>query len=182
MKRPLTVTVLVLTVVLLLSAPAAAQTSAQRGYPAKVTSKSKPKVDKKSPFKFKVTGAITLPSRACAPGATPGTGATNCIPLNCAPGVTNTRYCGVPTLAQICTGKVRLQFKKGSKTVKTKTVNLNAATCKYSASVTIKDKKGRKAKLRGVKLKVTARFMGNAVLKARNAKTFKVTAGKKRRK
>jgi hypothetical protein len=172
-KRILTVAVVAVTAIFLLTALAAGQAAALKGSPAKITAKSKPKTDKKSPFKFKVTGAIMLPQAVCKPG----TGGS-CIPLNCAAGVTNVKYCSAPTLAQICGGKVRVTIKKGSKTLKKKSVNVNPATCTYSAKLSFKDRK--KKKLRGVKAKVTVRFLGNTVLKAKSAKAFKVKVGKKK--
>jgi hypothetical protein len=173
-KRIVIIAALAVTAMLLLTALAAGQTEAQKGTPAGVTAKAKPKVDKTSPFKFKISGALTLPPRICTPGAT---GQTSCIPLNCGPGVTNAKYCGVPTLAQICGGKVRVTIKKGSRTLKKKTVKLNTSTCTYKATLSFKNKK--KHKLKGVKAKVSTRFLGNTVFKPMNAKTLKVKVGKK---
>jgi hypothetical protein len=173
-KRMSIAAVLSLTLVFLVTA-LAGQASAQLGSPAKVSAKSKPKTDKKSPFKFKVTGAIALPSSICQLG---GANGTNCIPLSCAPGMTNAKYCGAPAAAQICSGKVRVTFKKGSKTVKKKTVSLKSS-CKYSATVTFKNKKGAKGKFKGVKVKVTTRFLGNSIFSPKNAKAFTVKVGKK---
>jgi hypothetical protein len=167
----LIVAVLALTVVFLSTAAAPA---ASKGTLASVSAKSSPKTDKKSPFKFKVTGALALPSSFCAPGA-----GGNCIPLNCGAGVTNPKYCGAPAIASLCAGKVQVTFKKGSKTVGKKTAKVNPATCKYSAKASFKDKKGKKAKLKGVKLKVVAKFLGNTVFSAKSSKSFKVTVGKK---
>jgi hypothetical protein len=175
MKRPLMLLVLSLAVVLCVTATASAATKAS---PDKVSAKSKPKTDKKKPFRYKISGTITIPLRFCAAGGVPGTGAANCLPITCAPGVTNAAYCAVPGIAQICTGKVRIQIKRGSKTWGKKNATVGP-TCTYKVTVTLK-KKLKKKTLKPGTLKVKTRFLGNTVLKARNAKTLTVRAGRKK--
>ncbi len=171
-KRPLVLVVLSLAVALIVAAPAsAAQTKAD-----KVTAKSKPKTDKKSPFKFTISGTVLFPARYCAPGATPGGGPANCIPITCGPGVTNAAYCAKPGGAQLCAGKVRVLVKRGSRTWGKKTAKLKA-NCTFKIAVTLK-KKVNKKRLNYGTLKVSTRFLGNTVLKARSAKTLTVRGGK----
>lgn len=127
------------------------------------SSKVSPKRDKKKPYKFKTKGSVNFPKKFCAPNAP----APDCIPLICPPGTSNPAYCTKPTAAKVCTGKVKITFKKGKKTLSSKSVSLKP-NCKYSSKTTIK-KHG--------KLKVKARFGGNTILAPSSASTKKVRAG-----
>ncbi|MGH2840273.1 MAG: hypothetical protein ACRDKY_05540 [Solirubrobacteraceae bacterium] len=180
MKRSLMLVVASLTVALLATPIAAGQSSGLKAGTDKVTVKVKPKTDKKSPYKFKVSGAITFPTRFCTPNAAPGTGAANCFPIVCGPGVTNPAYCTLPDFTKLCSGKVRVLIKRGSRTWGKKNVTVKA-NCTYKVTVTLK-KKVKKKTLTYGRLKVSTRFLGNPVLKARSAKTLTVRAGKRKAK
>jgi hypothetical protein len=71
------------------------------------------------------------------------------------------------TAAKGCTGTVTVTYKKGTKTVATKKVSVRK-DCTYSAKSTIRSKG---------KMKVGARFGGNAVLKAKSSAKANVRAG-----
>jgi hypothetical protein len=66
-----------------------------------------------------------------------------------------------------CKGKVTITFKKGKKTVKSGKATVKSS-CKYSKKFTVK-KRG--------KLKVSAKFGGNTLLKTATAKSKTVRAG-----
>jgi len=158
-NRLLVMTVLSLTAALLVTAPAGAAGIGKSSTSSKVS----PKRDKKKSYRFKVTGTVKFPSALCAPNAI----RSNCIPLRCAAGVRDAKYCSRPTIAQVCSGKVKITYKRGTKTVATKTANLKTS-CKYTASTTIKKK---------AKLKVSVRFAGNTILAASKASTKSARAG-----
>gem|GEM_PF-4917329 len=158
MKRLTVIAVLSLAGAVLMTSPAFAGTTT-----SKTTSKVTPKRDKTKPYKFKTTGKVAFPGKFCNPGQT----AANCIPLKCPAGVTNAKYCTRPTIAEVCTGTVKIVFKAGSQTRSSKTVNLKP-NCTYSSSTTIK-KKG--------KMTVSVKFSGNAILAASSASKKKARAG-----
>lgn len=76
--------------------------------------------------------------------------------------------------AAVCTGKVRVTAKAGRKVVLSKTVKLTKA-CSFTAKLTIKKKP--KSLPRNGKITVSARFLGNASLKARTSKAGSVRIG-----
>ena len=77
------------------------------------------------------------------------------------------------TRAQGCkAGTVSVSVKRGTRTISTRRAKLSKA-CTYSSSVTF----ASRARLGNGRLRITARFGGNSVLKARNAATRSVRAG-----
>ena len=161
MKRLLMLAALCLAAVFLVASPGQAATGTAK---SSTSSKVTPKRDKKKSYRFKTTGKIAFPSTLCPPNA-PSSG---CIALRCPAGVTNAKYCSKPTVAQLCSGKVRIIFKQGLRTRSSKLVSVRS-NCTYSSTITIK------AKAR--KLKVSVKFAGNTVLKASKATTKTVRAG-----
>ena len=141
------------------------QISVTKVAPKSVTAKTTPKRDKKKPYKFTTKGKV-VPPPFCT-GIRPPAG-TLCVPPVCPPGATNPAYCARPPMASLCNGKVRIRFKKGRKTVSSKSATLKS-NCTYSSRARIKRK--------GKKLKVSVRFGGNILLKAKSAKTRTVRAG-----
>jgi len=78
------------------------------------------------------------------------------------------------TRSQACgEGTVSVQIKRGSATVSTRRVTLTR-DCTYSSTVTFRK---RSSLGRTGRLKVTTRFLGNKVLKARSASSTSVRAG-----
>ena len=71
-----------------------------------------------------------------------------------------------------CAGKVQVRFKAGSKTISTRRANLRS-DCTFSRSVSF----GIKSRLKPGRLKVQVRFLGNAVLLPKSARTRFVRAG-----
>ena len=68
--------------------------------------------------------------------------------------------------SRACRGRVTIRFRSGSRTVRLRRVRLRA-TCRYGARVRVPARPGR----RSVRLRVSVRFRGNAVLRARSAPT-----------
>jgi len=159
LKRLLVLAVSSLMVVFLMTSLAAGQSGVAK---SSTSSKVSPKRDKKKPYKFKVSGTVKFPLALCAPNA-PSSG---CLPITCPPGVTLARYCTLPTIARICSGKVKITFKSKRASV-SKTTSVSTS-CKYKKSVTLK-KKG--------KYKVTAKFGGNTILKSSTASKKNARAG-----
>jgi hypothetical protein len=159
-NRLLKLSALSLTAVFLVTSIGLAATGTSK---STTSSKVTPTRDKKKPYKFKTTGKVSFPTTFCQPNRP----ASTCLALRCPAGATNAKYCTKPTLAQVCTGKIKLVFKQGTKTRATKTVNLRT-TCKYTATVTIK---------RRARLKLTVSFAGNTVLKASKASRKSLRAG-----
>jgi len=152
--------VLSLTAMFLVTSLAVGQTGTTR---TSTSSKVSPKRDKKRPYKFKTTGSIRLPATLCAPNVR----GRNCVPIICPPGVRDARYCTRLPRSRLCTGSVRIVFKKGARTVSSKTARLKA-NCKYSSRATVRSK-GR--------LKVSASFRGNVVLAPSKASRKSARAG-----
>ena len=159
-KRLLVLAVLSVTAVFLVTSVAVGQSGTAA---SSTSSKVTPKRDKKRPYKFKTTGSVRFPREFCAPNAP----ARNCIPLRCPAGVRDARYCARPTAAQVCSGRIKVVFKKGRSTRSSKTVRLKA-NCKYSSTATIRKK---------ARLKVSVRFSGNTILAPSKASTKSVRAG-----
>jgi hypothetical protein len=116
-----------------------------------VTRKTKPNVGHHYPWKFTTKGEVKPPKGDCPPGTTDTT--------YCTPDVDKDKA---------CKGKVRVRFTLGTKVVSSKTVKLGKK-CKYSAKQTIRGKS-----LAGKRLRVRARFLGNAVLNPANSKSRRV--------
>lgn len=171
MKRSLVLTLaLSLTAAVLYSSLSSAQT-AVRGFTVNVTNTTTPKRDRARPYVFTTRGRIVPPPRFCAPGQTP-TPTANCVPIRCPAGARDARYCARPGLAVICSGKVAVRVRKGTRTLKTSTVNVKA-DCTYRSKVTFRTLTRAR---RGL-LKFRARFAGNTVLQAKNSPTRTVRAG-----
>jgi hypothetical protein len=161
--------------VLLLANSGSAQTPVpdiDRGSPALVTATVTPHRDRRRPFTFTTTGRMIPPPRYCTPGVSPGPGAANCVPILCAPGVTDPRYCLKPGRSVICSGSVAVRYQKHTTTISTRIVRLTSA-CTYRSRVSFRL---RTAERRGA-LRVRARFLGNPVLLPRNSATHTVFAG-----
>jgi len=150
-KRLIFSAVLCLMGVGLLSTLATGQ-AATKPLPAKFTLKATPKTDLKRPYVFKLSGAMTPP---------------RVLPQVCVPGISNKTYCTAATRRQACAGKVRLTIKRGLKTLARKDVAMRP-TCSYSAKITM-----RKAMKHG-RLTMSTRFLGNALLRPRSAKSLRV--------
>ncbi len=150
MKRVLTLALPCLAAAMLSSSFASAQ-SAQKLVKPKVTLKATPKKDLKAPRIFRVRGTVVPTAKV----------------LSCGAGVTNPAYCSPPPISRVCTGRVRVTVKRGSRTLKRATVRLTA-TCSYSARITIRGrvKRGR--------LRIRARFLGNTFVAAGNSNTVTV--------
>ena len=140
---------------LLISTAAIGQTQLPRPLPKKVTASTTPKRDRKAPFRYTTKGTITPADQQCPANAT---STYDCVPIR---------------RADACTGKVSVRFKRGSKTISTRRVNVNSQ-CRYTSRVTFQ--RARFPKL-PVKLKVSVRFLGNNVLLPRSAPTRFVRAG-----
>ena len=172
MKRILVLTSLSLVAVFAITSLAGGQTVPVRGTLESITASTTPKRDRTRPYTFTTRGRIVPPPRFCAAGARPGTGAANCIPINCPAGTTNAAYCIPPTVAQVCSGKVAVRFRKGRTTVSSRTVNLRS-NCTYRSRVPLRI---RIFTRRGT-LSVRARFQGNSLLSPKVSATRRVRAG-----
>jgi hypothetical protein len=77
----------------------------------------------------------------------------------------------------VCSGKVTVRAKAGRKTVSVKKVALRkkGAACTYRAAFTFKSKP--KGLPRSGKLKISARFPGNATLRAKSSRAKTVKLG-----
>jgi hypothetical protein len=138
---------------LVLSSSFASGATVQELVKSKVTAKSTPKTDLKGPRIFKVTGKMT-PVAAV---------------VKCAAGVTNLAYCSPAKPADICVGKVRVTVKRGLTTLARGTVKLKA-DCTYSAKIRMNAKKVKKHG----KLVVTSRYLGSALVAAKNSSAVKL--------
>lgn len=77
------------------------------------------------------------------------------------------------TAAQGCrTGTVSVQVKRGTRTISTRRVRLTRR-CTFTSAVTFRDRR----RLGDGRLRVTVRFLGNAVLRERTAAAFGLRAG-----
>jgi uncharacterized membrane protein len=136
-----------------LTAPFASGATVQQLVKSTLTAKSTPKADTVGARTFKVTGKM-------APAA---------AVTKCAAGVTNLAYCSPAKLIDICVGSVRVTIKRGLTTLARGTVKLKL-DCSYSAKIKMK---ASKIKSHG-KLSVVSRFLGNALVAAKNSKTVKL--------
>ncbi len=84
---------------------------------------------------------------------------------------TVSRPAGV-SAAQGCTGTVTVTIKRGGRTISTRRAKLTR-TCAYTSTATF----GSRRRLGNGRLRITARFGGNAVLKARSSAGRNVRAG-----
>jgi hypothetical protein len=137
--------------VLAVAVPVAVGQSSGKVAPKQVTRKTTPLVGHRYPWKFKTRGKITLPQGDCPAGTT------------------DTTYC-TPTVtkAQGCKGKVRVRYMLGKRVVSAKKTKLKK-NCSYTVTQRIRNKK-----LAGTRLRVRVRFMGNAVLSAKESKIRRV--------
>ena len=76
------------------------------------------------------------------------------------------------TAAQGCSGTVTVTVKRGGRTISTRRAKLTR-TCAYASTVTF----GSRRRLGTGRLRITARFGGNAVLKARSSPRRNIRAG-----
>ncbi|HEV7806844.1 MAG TPA: hypothetical protein VGO80_13555 [Solirubrobacteraceae bacterium] len=156
----------------LLSAPAGAQSQTDtRAFVEKVTNNTTPKRQRFRPYRFTTQGRVVAPTRKCTPGTRP-TPARNCIPKICAPGSSDPRYCQDPTGAAICSGIVNVRFQNDDTTISSRNVKVRS-DCTYRSTVTFR----KRLRTRVGKLRVRARFQGNAVLRPKTSLTHTVTAG-----
>lgn len=174
MRRSLVLTgALSLLAVLLCTTPGIAQSpTIVRGEATSVTSKTTPKRDRRYPYTFTTTGRVVLPANYCAAGTNPTPGVGNCIPVICPPGVTDIRYCIVPSRDRVCSGVITVRFQKRGTTISARNVFLRH-DCTYRSRVTFRI---RLITRRGL-FTVRARFQGNAFLAPRNSSTKTVRAG-----
>lgn len=99
----------------------------------KLSARVTPPADRRAPFRFRISGALTLPS-------------------------TISRAAG-------CTGRVRVQVRRGARTIATKRVSLSR-TCTYSVRVVFAD---RRLLGSATRLRFTTRFAGNALVQPASA-------------
>jgi hypothetical protein len=134
--------------VLAVAAVPAVGQSADKVTPTAVTRKTKPLTPHKYPWKLTTTGAVKKPRTNCPPGQ----------------GVKNNPYC-TPELtdAQACRGKVRVTFTLGTKVVSKKSTKVKS-NCTYKNTQTLTDKS-----LAGKRVRVQARFLGNASMNPRSS-------------
>jgi hypothetical protein len=144
--------------VLAVAAVPAVGQSPDKVTPDAVTRKTKPaKSARTYPWKLTTSGSVKKPRTNCPPGQ----------------GVKNNPYCSQElTNAQACTGKVRVTYTLGNKVVAKKTAKVKS-DCSYKAKSTIKNKS-----LAGKRLRVQARFLGNAFMNPRNSSRRRVLLGK----
>ena len=171
MKRSLVLTSMSLVAVFMVTSMAPAQTPV-RATPTSVTATITPKRDRTRPYTFTTKGRIVLPSKVCAPNASPTSVPGGCIPLTCPVGATDPKYCSRPTVATICSGKVNVRFQKRGRTISSRNVSLKA-DCTYKGKTTFRS---RARSQRGT-LRVRARFQGNQILAAKASATKSVRAG-----
>jgi hypothetical protein len=134
--------------------PAVGQSSG-KVTPPQVTRKTTPLVGQNYPWKLTTKGKVVLPKGDCPAGTADTT--------YCTPDVDKTKG---------CKGKVRVKYLLGTKVVssKSKTVKKD---CSYSISATFKDKA-----LAGKRLRVRARFLGNATLNPKDSNSRRVLLAK----
>ena len=145
-----------------LSLPAGGQTPSSRVAPQKVTAATTPKRERIRPYTFTTTGKVVPPPYCASAGSTGGT--RGCVPLLCPPGATSIAYCVRPPL---CSGRVRVRFKRLTRTISTRRVALRKDG-RYRSRVAV-----RSPRLRG-RLRVLVGFQGNSYLQPKRAKTHTV--------
>jgi hypothetical protein len=143
--------------VLAVAAVPAVGQSSDKVTPDAVTRKTKPaKGSHVYPWKLTTSGTVKKPRTNCPPGQ----------------GSKNNPYCTQElTNAQACTGKVRVTYKLGTKTVAKKTTKLKP-DCTYKAKSTLKNKS-----LAGKRVRVQARFLGNAFMNPRSSGRRRILLG-----
>ncbi|MGI9098810.1 MAG: hypothetical protein ACR2H2_10030 [Solirubrobacteraceae bacterium] len=168
MKRLLALTSLSLAAVFMVTSLADGQSAPVQVPTQDVTSSTTPQRDRTRPLTFTTTGTV-VPPPYCAVGASQKAG--DCVPLLCAPGVTNTAYCVAPPIVLLCSGDVTVRFRRGTTTLSTRSVELQP-DCTYRSRVTF-----RSRTLRQTTLRVSVRFEGNAFLFPASAPTHTVRIG-----
>jgi len=166
MKSLVMTTALSLAVGLVWSLGSAQSATSGRAYTVGVTAKTTPQRDRSRPYIFTTRGRITAPSTRCRAGSKP-TRARNCIPVECAPGVRDTRYCVRPGRATICSGVVNVQLRKRGARRVSRNVRVKS-NCTYRSSARVTGR-GRRS--------VRVTFRGNRVLRPKAAPRRTVRAG-----
>lgn len=176
MKRSLVLTLGCSLAAALFAVPSAgAQTTTSdvvRALPTQVTSSVTPRRERFRPYTFTTRGRLIPPPRYCTPGQNPGSGANNCVPAMCPPGLVDPRYCLFPAAGVICSGRINVRFQKRNTTISSRNVSVRP-DCTYRSRVTFR----LLLPTRRGSLRVRARFQGNAVLLPRNSSTKIVRAG-----
>jgi hypothetical protein len=167
-KRLLALTSLSLAAVFMVTSPASGQNAPVRVPTQEATSSTTPQRDRTRPYTFTTTGRA-VPPPYCAVGAPQNAG--NCVPLLCAPGVTNTAYCVPPPIVLLCSGNVTVRFRRGASTISTRSVEVQP-DCTYRSRVTF-----RSRTLVSTTLRVSVRFEGNDFLFPESAPTQTVRVG-----
>ena len=144
--------------VLAVAAGPAIGQSSDKVSPSAVTRKTKPaKASHTYPWKLTTSGKVKPPPKNCPPGN----------------GSKNNPYCSAGlTTAQACKGKVRVTYTLGKTVVAKKTTKVKS-NCSYKATSTIKNKS-----LAGDRLRVQARFLGNALMNPRSSNRRRVLLAK----
>ena len=138
--------------------------------PRSVTFTVTPKKDSTGPYRFRVRGRVGVPADNQLPPQARG----------CPPGITdpNNPYCR-PQRERACeNGRVAIRYKTGKKTLgntislrrarlRNGPSNANPWFCRFSSRVRF----GNPDRFQGERLKVTVRFLGNAVLRPRSARS-----------
>jgi proline racemase len=162
------------------------QAPALRAATKAFTAKTTPKRDRTRPYTFTTKGKVTPPP-TCAAGVTPTFGG-DCLPLacppgattptycvgtvTCPPGVTDPQYCTPVPASALCTGKVKVTFKKSGTTISSRLATVQS-DCTYTSRVSFKV---RSRQRRGT-LQVSVRFQGNSFLLPKSAPLQTVRAG-----
>ena len=154
-------------------AGAQSQQPDNRVRPRAVTFTVTPTKDSTAPYKFLVRGRVGVPADSQLPPQARG----------CPPGVTdpNNPYCRTQRERACENGRVAVRYKTGKKlgtTISLRRASLrngppdaNPWFCRFSSRVTFKNAH----RFAGERLKVTVRFLGNAVMKPRGSQSKIVT-------
>jgi hypothetical protein len=119
--------------------PSTNPSTTARLVPRALTLKTRPRVDRRRPYRFRAKGRLRLPA-----GVAP---------------------------ARACTGTVAVAVKRGRRTLKKKRARLSRS-CRYSVRLGVRIRRLRPG--RRVRLRIEARFRGNALLTSRRAKSRRV--------
>ena len=136
------------------------QSSTDKVTPDSESRKTKPtKAVHRYPWKVTTFGTVKKPKPHCPPGQQNDPNSNH--------------YCeaAIPN-AQACKGKVRVTYTVGKKVIARKTTKLKS-NCSYSAKSTIKNRS-----LAGKRVRVQARFLGNAVMNPRSSSRRRVLFAK----
>ena len=144
-----------------LSLSASGQAPQPRIAPQKVTAASTPKVERIRPYTFTTTGKVVPPPYCTFAGPA---GSARCVRLLCPPGATTLAYCTKPP---VCTGTVRVRFKRLNRTISARRAALRT-DCTYRSRVAF-----HSSRLRG-RLRVLVGFLGNGFLLPKRATTHTV--------